>query len=63
MATPFKDPVQGGWRVVVTVTVDGVKHRRHIRGRIRAEVQHAAESARAEMRAGILPAGGKVTVA
>lgn len=62
MATPFKDPARSGWRVVVTMTIDGVKHRRHIRGRTRAEVQDVAESVRTEMRAGILPAGGKVTV-
>ncbi len=63
MAKAFKDPVQGGWRVTVTVTIDGVKRRRHLRGRTRGDVERAAEQALAEMRVGVLPDGGRVTVA
>lgn len=53
----------GGWETWVNLTVDSEKHRRHIRGRTRAEVNEEADRVRSDLRGGTLPDGGKATVA
>jgi len=63
MSVPERDRARGDWHCYVQVTVHGQVKRRHIRGRTRAEVAEAAEKVRAELRAGSLPDGGRVTVA
>lgn len=62
MAIPTRDSKQGGWHVQIQVTVNGRTLRRHIRGRTKNEVQDAADTTRAELRAGALPDRGKTTV-
>lgn len=51
-----------GWEAWVTATVDGKRHRRHVRGRTRAEVNAQVDRVRSEWHGGVLPDGGAVTL-
>lgn len=60
MSTPRKTTT--GWELWLTATADGRKHRRHIRGRTRADVLRASEATRTAWYSGVLPDGGEVTL-